>query len=70
MPFTPMHMGPGIAIKAVMQRRFSLMVFDSSQIVMDIEPLVAMMRDKGELHGLSHTVLGATVLGLFSALSR
>lgn len=69
MPFTPLHMGPGIAIKVIMQRRFSLMVFGWSQIVMDIEPLVAMMRDKGELHGLSHTVLGATVLGLLSAIS-
>ena len=55
MPFTPLHMGPGIAIKVIMQRRFSLMVFGWSQIVMDIEPLVAMLRDKGELHGLSHT---------------
>lgn len=55
MPFTPLHMGPGIAIKVIMQRRFSLMVFGWSQIVMDIEPLVAMMRDNSELHGLSQS---------------
>ncbi len=27
MPFTPLHMGPGIVVKAVMRRYFSLMVF-------------------------------------------
>ena len=40
MPFTPLHMGPGIAVKAVLQGSFSLMVFGWAQIVMDIQPLV------------------------------
>jgi ABC-type microcin C transport system permease subunit YejE len=28
-----------------------------------------MIRDKGELHGISHTFIGATVLGLIAALT-
>jgi len=43
MPFTPFHLGPGIAIKAVMQGSFSLMVFGWAQIVMDVQPLVVMI---------------------------
>ena len=58
MPFTPLHMGPGIAVKAVMQRQFSLMVFGWSQIVIDLQPLFAMITGKGELHGFSRTYIG------------
>ena len=65
MPFTPLHMGTGIAIKAGMQKQFSLMVFGWSQIVIDIQPLVVMLTGKGELHGFSHTLLGASIIGLF-----
>jgi membrane-bound metal-dependent hydrolase YbcI (DUF457 family) len=62
-------MGPGIAIKALMQGSFSLMVFGWAQIVMDIQPLLVMLTGEGHLHGFSHTYLGATLLTLFSALS-
>jgi hypothetical protein len=69
MPFTPLHMGPGIAVKAALQHSFSLMVFGWSQIVIDIQPLVVMLTDRGELHGFSHTFLGATLIGLLSGLT-
>jgi hypothetical protein len=69
MPFTPLHMGPGIAVKAVMQKRLSLMVFGWSQIVIDIQPLIVMLTGKGELHGFSHTYIGATLIALFCGLS-
>lgn len=69
MPFTPIHMGPGIAIKAVLQGSFSLMVFGWSQIVMDIQPLVVMITGEGHLHGFSHTYVGATLLAVLSALT-
>jgi len=39
MPFTPIHMGPGILIKAILHGGFSLMVFGWAQIIMDIQPL-------------------------------
>lgn len=69
MPFTPLHMGPGLLIKALLQGSFSLMVFGWTQIVMDIQPLMVMITGEGHLHGFSHTYVGATLLGIFSALS-
>ena len=62
-------MGPAIAIKAVTQRYFSLMVFGWSQIVIDLQPLVVMLTNKGHLHGFSHTYIGATLIAVFCALT-
>jgi hypothetical protein len=69
MPFTPFHMGPGLLLKAVMQGSFSLMVFGWAQIVMDIQPLIVMITGEGHLHGFTHTLIGATLLGAVSALT-
>lgn len=69
MPFTPLHMGPGILLKSLWSDRFSLMVFGWTQIVMDLQPLVAMLTGRGELHGVSHTLIGAALLALVAALS-
>ncbi|MCP3852360.1 MAG: hypothetical protein GY694_19315 [Gammaproteobacteria bacterium] len=69
MPFTPIHMGPGILIKAILQGSFSLMVFGWTQIIMDIQPLLVIITGEGQLHGFSHTYVGATLLAIFSALS-
>lgn len=43
MPVTPRHMGPGILLKALLPSRFSLMVLGWAQIVMDLQPLLAMV---------------------------
>jgi hypothetical protein len=64
MPFTPFHMGPGAALKAVAGRHFSLTVFGCAQVFMDIEPLVRMIRGDAVLHGPTHTYFGALLLGL------
>jgi membrane-bound metal-dependent hydrolase YbcI (DUF457 family) len=69
MPFTPLHMGPGIVIKALLQGGFSLMVFGWTQIVMDIQPLIVMITGEGHLHGFTHTYIGASILAVISALS-
>ncbi len=69
MPFTPFHMGPGILVKALLQGSFSLMVFGWSQIVMDIQPLVAIVTGEGRLHGFTHTYVGSTLIAIFSALT-
>lgn len=45
------------------------MVFGWAQIVMDMQPLAVMITGEGELHGFSHTYVGATLLALFSALT-
>lgn len=64
MPFTPLHMGAGILVKAVLRQRFSLVVFGASQIAIDIQPLLVMLTNKGELHGFSHTLVGAALIAL------
>ncbi|MDO6423805.1 metal-dependent hydrolase [Saccharophagus degradans] len=69
MPFTPVHMGPGILLKAVLQGSFSLMVFGWAQIVMDIQPLLVLVTGEGHLHGFSHTYVGASLLAIFAAVT-
>ena len=69
MPFTPIHMGPGILLKAILQSSFSLMVFGWTQIMMDIQPLIVMITGKGHLHGFTHTYIGAILIGVVSALT-
>lgn len=68
MPFTPFHMGPALAIKAGADRHFSLLAFGFAQVAMDIEPLVGIIRGSAVLHGVSHTYLGALVIGLLASL--
>ena len=69
MPFTPVHMGPGILIKAILQGSFSLMIFGWTQIVMDIQPLIVMITGEGHLHGFTHTYIGAVIIAIISALT-
>ena len=68
MPFTPLHMGPAIALKSIAGRYFSLMVFGFSQVAMDIEPLVRILRDDDILHGFTHTYVGAALVAIPSLL--
>ncbi len=69
MPFTPFHMGPGILVKALLHGGFSLMVFGWAQILIDIQPLVVLVRGEGQVHGTSHTWLGALLIAPVAALS-
>ncbi|MCJ8169500.1 hypothetical protein [Atopomonas sediminilitoris] len=69
MPFTPLHLGPGLACKALLGRHFSVMVFGGTQVLMDIEPLIGILRGSSVLHGPSHTLLGALLIGLIAGLS-
>src|SRR6266404_9559332 len=57
-------MGPGMALKALLGPRLSLVSFGVAQVAMDIEPLVHMLRGDHVLHGFTHTYLGATAVGL------
>jgi len=68
MPFTPLHMGPGLAIKAVAGHRFSLLTFGIAQVVMDFEPLVGLVRGSPVLHGVTHTYLAALLIALIAAI--
>lgn len=69
MPFTPVHMGPGMLVKSVLQERFSLMMFGWSQIVIDMQPLSVMLTGHGHLHGFTHTYLGAFPVAIVAALT-
>jgi len=69
MPFTPIHMGPGILIKSLLQGSFSLMVFGWTQIVMDIQPLIVLISGEGHLHGFTHTYIGAILIAIFAGLT-
>lgn len=66
MPFTPFHLGPGAAIKAVAGRFFSLTVFGFAQVLIDLEPLIRILRHDKVLHGFTHTYLGALAIGLLA----
>ena len=68
MPFTPLHMGPALLLKAGADRRFSLFAFGCAQILMDIEPLLGLIRHAPTLHGRSHTLAWALPIGLVAAL--
>lgn len=67
MPFTPLHMGPGLAIKAIAGHRFSVLTFGIAQVAMDIEPLVGLLRGADVLHGPTHTYLAALVIAVVVA---
>jgi len=62
MPFTPFHMGPGMALKSLAGDRFSLITFGAAQVVIDIEPGIGLLRGSEVLHGWTHTYAGATVI--------
>lgn len=68
MPFTPIHLGAGLAAKAIGQRQFSLMIFAGSQVLMDIEPLMGIIYGWPVLHGISHSLGGALLIGTIAAL--
>lgn len=66
MPFTPLHLGPAAVLKALLGRHFSFMVFGGTQVLMDIEPLVRIVRGDSVLHGTTHTFAGATAIALLA----
>ena len=69
MPFTPFHLGPGAVFKAIGGKYFSFMVFGGAQVLMDIEVLIRIVAGTSLLHGLSHTLVGATIIGLIATIT-
>lgn len=68
MPITPLHMGPALLGKAVLDNRISLIAFGICQILIDIEPLLGLILHWPQLHGVTHTLPLALLLGLLSAV--
>lgn len=61
MPFTPLHLGPGLAVKALAGGRFSFMEYGFAQVLIDLEPLYYLLRQDPPLHRFLHTGLGASL---------
>jgi len=62
-------MGPGMAVKAIAQDKFSLIIFGWAQILVDLQPLVVVLTHAGQIHGVTHTFVGGAVLGAVAAAS-
>ena len=67
MPFTPFHFGVGMAAKAALSRRFSLVFFVALQVVIDLESLYNLIKDRYPVHRFLHTFIGATLLAIVSS---
>lgn len=62
MPFTLYHLGAGALIKSAKPTEVSFLMFAGSQVAMDLEPLIRLTRGELEVHGFSHTFLGASLI--------
>jgi hypothetical protein len=67
MPVTPFHVGPGLFFKAIAPRHVSLTVFVGVNVAIDLEPITWFLLTGDPIHGLLHTLIGATVLALVCA---
>jgi membrane-bound metal-dependent hydrolase YbcI (DUF457 family) len=63
-PFTPYHLGPGLFFKSLAPRHFSFAAFLATQVVIDVEPLVYVLRGQVPVHRIAHTVLFGSLIGL------
>ena len=66
MPFTPLHLGLGASCKAIANKKFSLLIFSGVQVLMDIEPLIGIIRGWTTLHLYTHNLLGALLITLLA----
>ena len=68
MPVTPLHLGPGIVLKAAIGKRLSLTVFSFSQVLMDAEVIGRLLLGAEQLHGFTNSITGATAVLLPAVL--
>lgn len=66
MPFTPLHVGVAMPVKAIAPNHFSLRMFAFVQVTMDIEPLIRILREDSIVHGFTHTYLISSCVALIS----
>ena len=64
MPFTPYHFGPGLFFKSLAPRHFSFAAFLATQVVIDVEPFVYVLRGEAPVHRFAHTLLFGSLIGL------
>jgi len=68
MPFTPIHFGPGVLVKAVAPAQFSFTAFVLANVLIDLEPLFHIVMGDSPLHGPLHSLLGATATGVLAGV--
>jgi membrane-bound metal-dependent hydrolase YbcI (DUF457 family) len=65
MPFTPLHLGPALAVGLPLKKYIHLPTFIVANVILDIEPLIVLMFGLDyPLHGYLHTFLSAITVGL------
>lgn len=69
MPFTPLHLGPGVLVKAIAPRTFSFSAFAATQVLIDVEPLYNILRSAWPLHAVMHSLVLSTGIGLLVGLA-
>lgn len=68
MPITPFHIIAAAPIKAIIPRHFSWSIFTLTNVFIDLEPISYFLFTGIPSHKFFHSILGATLLGLISAL--
>ena len=68
MPATPFHFGPGLLVKAVAPRQFSMAAYSLSQVVIDIESGYYMLHHATPVHRQAHTFVVGGLIGLLCGL--
>jgi hypothetical protein len=68
MPATPFHFGPGLLIKAVAPRHFSVMAYSAAQVVIDIESGYYLLKGDDPVHRQAHTFFLGGLIGLVCGL--
>jgi hypothetical protein len=68
LPFTPFHLGPGLALKGVAAPVFSWSAFAAAQVVIDCETLYHLAHEEYPVHRFFHSFLGATAAGCAAAM--
>jgi hypothetical protein len=68
MPATPFHLGPGLLVKAVAPRRFSMAAYTLAQVVIDLESGYYLLRGEYPVHRQAHTFFLGGLIGLLCGL--
>ena len=67
MPVTPFHIIAATPITNIIPKRFSWSVFTLTNVLIDLDPILSFIITLNPSHGFIHTILGATLVGVFSA---
>lgn len=69
MPLTSYHFGPGLLLKSVLPRRFSFAAFAATEVAVDVETLVNLIRNQWPVHDRLHSLPGSLAIGLAVGLA-